>query len=69
MKPLWIWTGGRIQCGIFRVGDDCGISIRAGLLIQNSQRAGSGGKLLPVSDKMCDTPDISGFLVGISLQG
>ena len=49
MKPLWIWAGGRIQCGIFRagddggifrVGDDGGISIRVGLLIQNSRRAG-----------------------------
>ena len=24
---------------------------------------------MPVSNKMCDTPDFSGFLVGISLQG
>lgn len=73
MKPLWIWTGRESSVWDFQgwwwLWGHLKYYKYKSWACYTKQRAGSGGKLLPVSNKMCDTPDFSGFLVGISLQG
>lgn len=76
MKPPWIWAGMKNLVwgfsGLATIAGTFRIKYRSWVSHPEQpqrERVGSEERPLPATNKVGDTPDFSGFLVAVSLQG